>query len=145
VVLHQKPTRSPRSRDRNSMLPTVHGFDEYFGYLYHLNAMEDPFWNTYPPEWITTVGPRNLVHSYATDVDDPTEQPRWGKIGKQKIIDEGPLPPGPMPGIKYNMTTRCPPTPLKKLEFDFFREKSISPRLWAWPSDQCRRWYSVQR
>jgi arylsulfatase len=51
------------------------------------------------------VGPRNLVHSWATDTDDPTEQPRWGKIGKQKIADEGPLPPGPMPGIKYNMTT----------------------------------------
>jgi arylsulfatase A-like enzyme len=91
--------------DRNHMLPTAHGFDEYFGYLYHLNAMEDPFYYTYPPEWKSTVGPRNLVHSWATDVDDPTEEPRWGKIGKQKIIDEGPLPPGPMPGIKYDMTT----------------------------------------
>ena len=91
--------------DRNSMLPTVHGFDEYFGYLYHLNAMEDPFWHTYPKAWIANVGPRNLVHSWATDTDDPTEQPRWGKIGKQKIVDEGPLPPEPVPGIKYNMTT----------------------------------------
>jgi arylsulfatase A-like enzyme len=91
--------------DRNQFLPTNHGFDEYFGYLYHLNAMEDPFWNTYPPEWKNTVGPRDLVHSWATNVDDPTEQPRWGKIGKQKIVDEGPLPPRPMDGIKYNMTT----------------------------------------
>jgi arylsulfatase len=91
--------------DRNEFLPTVHGFDEYFGYLYHLNAMEDPFWNTYPPEWKATIGPRNLVHSFATDVDDPTVEPRWGKVGKQKIVDEGPLPPGPMPGIKYDMTT----------------------------------------
>jgi arylsulfatase A-like enzyme len=91
--------------DRNHMLPTAHGFDEYFGYLYHLNAMEDPFYYTYPPEWKSTVGPRNLVHSWATDVDDPTEEPRWGKIGKQKIVDEGPLPPGPMPGIKYDMTS----------------------------------------
>ena len=91
--------------DRNEMLPTAHGFDEYFGYLYHLNAMEDPFWYTYPPDWVERVGPRNLVHSWATDTDDPTEQPRWGKIGKQKIVDEGPLPPGPTPGIKYNMTT----------------------------------------
>ncbi|MCX5581731.1 arylsulfatase [Kaistia terrae] len=91
--------------DRNQFLPTAHGFDEYFGYLYHLNAMEDPFWNTYPPEWKATIGPRNLIHSWATNVDDPTEQPRWGKIGKQRIVDEGPLPPGPMPGIKYDMTT----------------------------------------
>jgi arylsulfatase A-like enzyme len=91
--------------DRNAMLPTAHGFDEYFGYLYHLNAMEDPFWYTYPKKWVASVGPRNLVHSWATDVDDPTDQPRWGKIGKQKIVDEGPLPPGPMPGIKYDMTT----------------------------------------
>src|SRR6266446_3082736 len=91
--------------DRNEFLPTAHGFDEYFGYLYHLNAMEDPFYYTYPPEWKATVGPRNLVHSWATDVDDPTVEPRWGKVGKQKIVDEGPLPPGPKPGIKYDMTT----------------------------------------
>ncbi|TYL93431.1 arylsulfatase [Bradyrhizobium rifense] len=91
--------------DRNEFLPTMHGFDEYFGYLYHLNAMEDPFWYTYPPEWKATVGPRNMVHSWATDVDDPTVEPRWGKVGKQKIVDEGPLPPHPIDGIKYNMTT----------------------------------------
>jgi arylsulfatase len=91
--------------DLNQFLPTMHGFDEYFGYLYHLNAMEDPFNRTYPPEWKATVGPRNLVHSWATDVDDPTVEPRWGKVGKQKIVDEGPLPPGPIAGIKYNMTT----------------------------------------
>jgi arylsulfatase A-like enzyme len=91
--------------DRNEHLPTNHGFDEFFGYLYHLNAMEDPFYYTYPADWKATVGPRNLVHSLATDVDDPTVEPRWGKVGKQKITDEGPLPPGPMPGIKYDMTT----------------------------------------
>jgi arylsulfatase len=91
--------------DRNEHLPTNHGFDEYFGYLYHLNAMEDPFYYTYPSAWKSTVGPRNLVHSFATDVDDPTVEPRWGKVGKQKITDEGPLPPGPVPGIKYDMTT----------------------------------------
>jgi arylsulfatase A-like enzyme len=48
--------------DRNSMLPCMHGFDEYFGCLYPLNAMEDPFYYTYPPEWKDTVGPHNLVH-----------------------------------------------------------------------------------
>jgi hypothetical protein len=51
------------------------------------------------------VGPRNLIHSWATDVDDPTVEPRWGKVGKQKIVDEGPLPPNPIEGIKYNMQT----------------------------------------
>ncbi len=81
--------------DLNKFLPTVHGFDEYFGYLYHLDAMSDPYWFDYPQEWIDTSGPRNLIHSWATDVDDPTVQPRWGKIGKQKIVDEGPLAPFP--------------------------------------------------
>ena len=62
--------------DRNEFLPTVHGFDEYWGYLYHLDAMEDPFHRNYPQELLNTVGPRNLVHSVATDVDDPTVDPR---------------------------------------------------------------------
>jgi arylsulfatase len=91
--------------DKNEFLPTVHGFDEFFGYLYHLDAMEDPFHPNYPQNLLNVVGPRNLVHSWATDVDDPTEMPRWGKIGKQKIEDEGPLPPHPTNGIKYNMET----------------------------------------
>src|SRR4051794_30236769 len=81
----------------NRFLPTVHGFDDFFVYLYHLDAMEDPFWNPYPPALRETVGPRNMVHSFATDVDDATEQPRWGRIGRQRIVDEGPLPPRPMP------------------------------------------------
>ncbi len=81
--------------DLNKYLPTVHGFDEYFGYLYHLDAMSDPYWFDYPQEWIDTTGPRNLVHSWAQVQDDPTVQPRWGKIGKQKIVDEGPLAPFP--------------------------------------------------
>jgi len=91
--------------DLNKFLPTLHGFDEFFGYLYHLDAMEDPFWHSYPPDLKDRVGPRNLVHSYATATDDQTVQPRWGKVGKQRIVDEGPLPPHPMPGIKYNMET----------------------------------------
>jgi len=91
--------------DKNEFLPTVHGFDEFFGYLYHLDAMEDPFHPNYPQNLLNVVGPRNLVHSWATDTDDATEQPRWGKIGKQKIEDAGPLPPHPMDGIKYNMET----------------------------------------
>jgi arylsulfatase len=79
--------------DLNQFLPTVHGFDEFFGYLYHLDAMEDPSHRNYPQALKDTVGPRNMVHSWATTTDDATTQPRWGKIGKQKIEDAGPLYP----------------------------------------------------
>jgi arylsulfatase A-like enzyme len=85
--------------DLNKFLPTVHGFDEFYGYLYHLDAMEDPCHPNYPPAMKVTVGPRNMVHSWATGVDDPTEQPRWGKIGKQKIEDAGELCPKRMETI----------------------------------------------
>jgi arylsulfatase len=105
--------------DLNRYLPTVHGFDEFFGYLYHLDAMSDPYWYSFPQDeaFYNANGPRSLVHSWATDVDDPTVQPRWGKVGKQQIVDEGPLPPYPdmknVPNMhdlpflkaKYDMTT----------------------------------------
>jgi arylsulfatase A-like enzyme len=102
--------------DLNKYLPTVHGFDEFFGYLYHLDAMSDPYWFDYPQDWIDKYGPRNLVHTYATEIDDPTEMPRWGKVGKQRIVDEGPLKPFPNMGddhqgwqkgrdAKYDMET----------------------------------------
>ena len=79
--------------DLNQFLPTVHGFDEFFGYLYHLDAMEDPCHPNYPEEAKKTVGPRNVVHSWATTTDDATVDGRWGKVGKQKIEDAGPLCP----------------------------------------------------
>jgi len=79
--------------DLNKFLPTVHGFDEFYGYLYHLDAMEDPCHPNYPPALKDTVGPRHMLHSWATNVDDATVQPRWGKVGKQKIQDEGELCP----------------------------------------------------
>jgi len=91
--------------DRNEFLPTVHGFDEFWGYLYHLDAMEDPWHRNYPKDLLNRVGPRDLLHTFATDKDDPTVDPRWGKVGKQRIIDEGPLPPHPTKGVKYNMET----------------------------------------
>jgi len=82
--------------DRNEYLPTVHGFDEFFGYLYHLDAMEDPAHRNYPADLKDKVGPRNMLHCHATDVDDPHEDPRWGKVGKQIIKDAGTLYPDRM-------------------------------------------------
>jgi arylsulfatase A-like enzyme len=82
--------------DMNHMLPTNHGFDEFFGNLYHLNAEEEPEMYDYPdekefPNFRKKFGPRGVLHSFATDKDDPTVHERWGKVGKQKIEDTGPL------------------------------------------------------
>jgi arylsulfatase A-like enzyme len=71
----------------------VHGFDEFYGYLYHLDAMEDPCHPNYPQDLQAQVGPRNMLHTYATNVEDTTVDPRWGKVGKQKIEDAGELCP----------------------------------------------------
>jgi arylsulfatase len=105
--------------DLNKFLPTLHGFDEFFGYLYHLDAMSDPYWYSFPVDekYYNTYGPRSLVHCYAMNTDDSTEMPRWGKVGKQKVVNEGPLPPFsdmsnvpnmhdlPFLKAKYDMTT----------------------------------------
>jgi arylsulfatase len=78
--------------DLNAFLPTVHGFDEFFGNLYHLNAEEEPEQRTYPgPKFKEMFGPRGVIRSRATDKDDATVQPRWGRVGKQTIEDTGPL------------------------------------------------------
>ena len=82
--------------DRNVHLPTAHGFDEFFGNLYHLNTQEESEQRDYQnfakqysgslEEYEKKFGTRGVIHSFATDIDDPTEQPRFGKVGKQKII-----------------------------------------------------------
>jgi arylsulfatase A-like enzyme len=79
--------------DRNESLPTVNGFDEFFGNLYHLNAEEEPELPDYPkdPAYLAKFGPRGVLRCKASDRDDPTVDPRFGKIGKQTIEDTGAL------------------------------------------------------
>jgi arylsulfatase len=79
--------------DKNEFLPTVHGFDEFFGNLYHLNAEEEPEARTYPrdPKYRAMFGPRGVLRCKATDKDDDTVQPRCGRVGKQTIEDTGAL------------------------------------------------------
>ena len=98
--------------DLNKYLPTVHGFDEFFGNLYHLNAEEDPEQPNYPneqdfPEFKKKYGPRGVIHSWATEKDDPTEMPRWGKVGRQKVEDTGPLTSKRMETIDDETTAAC--------------------------------------
>ena len=82
--------------DQNEFLPTVHGFDEFFGNLYHLNAEEEPELPNYPPaedfpHFRERFGRAACCTRWATDEDDRTEEPRWGRVGKQRIEDTGPL------------------------------------------------------
>jgi arylsulfatase len=79
--------------DRNEFLPTVHGFDEFFGNLYHLNAEEEPENADYPkdPRFRAKFGPRGVLKCRASDKDDPTEDPSYGRVGKQVIENTGPL------------------------------------------------------
>jgi arylsulfatase A-like enzyme len=79
--------------DRNEYLPTLHGFDLFYGNLYHLNTEEEPEDPEYPkdPKFAAMFGPRGVLRCYATSVDDPTTDPRFGRMGKQKCEDTGPL------------------------------------------------------
>jgi len=79
--------------DQNENLPTVHGFDEFYGNLYHQNVSEEPYDVDYPtdPEYRKKWGPRGVIHSVATNSFDSTEDPRFGKVGKQKILSDEPL------------------------------------------------------
>ena len=79
--------------DRNEFLPTVHGFDEFFGNLYHLNAEDEPEHPDYPKntEFRLKFGPRGVLRCTATTVETPGEDPRFGPWGKQNCEDTGPL------------------------------------------------------
>jgi arylsulfatase len=97
--------------DRNEFLPTVHGFDEWFGNLYHLNAEEEPEELDYPgqknPEYLKKMGPRGVLHTWATDVDDATVDPKFGRVGKQKIENTGPLTRKRMETFDAEVTTQA--------------------------------------
>ena len=95
--------------DRNEYLPTVHGFDEFFGNLYHLNAEEEPELPDYPkdPGFKEKFGPRGVLDCKATDTDDATEDPRWGRVGKQTIKDTGPLTKKRMETVDEEITARA--------------------------------------
>jgi arylsulfatase len=94
--------------DRNEFLPTAHGFDEWFGNLYHLNAEEEPEELDYPaqknPAYLEKFGPRGVLHAYATNVDDPTTDPKFGRVGKQRIVDTGKLTRKRMEAIDAEVT-----------------------------------------
>lgn len=94
--------------DRNEFLPTMHGFDEWYGNLYHLNAEEEPEELDYPgqknPAYKQRFGPRGVMHAWATNVDDPTTDPKFGRVGKQKIEDTGPLTRKRMETIDQEVT-----------------------------------------
>jgi arylsulfatase len=95
--------------DRNEFLPTVHGFDEFYGNLYHLNAEEEPELPDYPKDsaFRTKFGPRGVLDCKASDKDDPTIDPRFGKVGKQVCQDTGPLTKKRMETIDDDIAARA--------------------------------------
>jgi len=95
--------------DRNEFLPTVHGFDEFYGNLYHLNAEEEPEHRDYPkdPAFRAKYGPRGVLDCKATETDDATEDPRFGRVGKQVIKDTGPLTKKRMETIDDDIASRA--------------------------------------
>jgi arylsulfatase len=115
--------------DRNEFLPTVHGFDEFYGNLYHLNAEEEPELPDYPkepdfPNFARNFGPRGVMDCKATTVDDPTVDPRFGKVGKQVCKDTGPLTKKRMETIDDDIAARS---------VDFLkRQKSAGKPVFLW-------------
>jgi arylsulfatase A-like enzyme len=112
--------------DRNPSLPTVNGFDEFFGNLYHLNAEEEPEHVDYPkdPAYRAKFGPRGVLHTKATDKDDSTIDPRFGKVGKQTIKDTGPL-------TKKRMETIDDETSAAAIDF-MKRQKAAGKPFFVW-------------
>jgi arylsulfatase A-like enzyme len=114
--------------DRNEYLPTVHGFDEFQGFLYHLNMMEMPEQTNFPSDPNFKGRPRNMIHSLASDRADPTVDPRWGQVGKQTIEDLGPLTAKHMETIDDDFTAKS---------IDYIKKEKAANKpffLWFAPS-----------
>jgi arylsulfatase len=112
--------------DRNEFLPTVHGFDEFYGNLYHLNAEEEPELPDYPkdPTFRAKYGPRGVMDCKASDRDDQTVDPRFGKVGKQVCTDTGPLTKARMVGIDDDIANRA---------VDYIqRQKNANKQFFVW-------------
>lgn len=129
--------------DRNEFLPTVHGFDEFFGNLYHLNAEEEPELPDYPKEpWFKEkFGPRGVLHCVSTDRDDATVHPRWGRIGKQTIKDTGPLTKKRMETVDEEITSAAIDFMERQVEADkpfFLWYNSTAMHMWTHLADKNR-------
>jgi arylsulfatase len=129
--------------DRNEFLPTVHGFDEFFGNLYHLNAEEEPELPDYPkdPKFKEAFGPRGVLHCVATDKDDLTVHPRWGKVGKQTIKDTGPLTKKRMETVDEEITSAAIGWMEKQVKADkpfFLWYNSTAMHMWTHLADKNR-------
>ena len=106
--------------DRNEFLPTVHGFDEFYGLLYHLNALEEPYEADYPkdPAFFAKFGPRGIIDSKASERDDPTVDPRFGRVGKQIVKDTGPLTPDAMAYFDDKVSVRAQDFMMRQVKAD---------------------------
>ncbi len=125
--------------DQNRFLPTVHGFDEFYGNLYHLNAEEEPEHPDYPkdPAFRERFGPRGVLHCFASDVDDPTEDPRFGRVGRQTIEDTGPLTRERMKTIDDDVTERTK-------EFIRASSESDQPFFVWWNATHMHLWTHIK-
>ena len=126
--------------DRNEMLPTVHGFQDFLGNLYHLNAEEEPENPDYPkfPEFKKRFGPRGVLKCKATDKDDETVDPRFGKVGKQTIEDTGPLTKKRMETIDDEITAAT-------LDFIDRAHKADKPFFVWWNSTRMHIWTHLKK
>ncbi|HEV3085023.1 MAG TPA: arylsulfatase [Gemmataceae bacterium] len=126
--------------DRNQHLPTVHGFANFFGNLYHLNAEEEPEHLDYPknPEFKARFGPRGVLKCKATDKDDETVDPRFGKVGKQTIEDTGPLTRQRMETVDDEITAGA-------LDFIDQSHNAGKPFFVWWNSTRMHIWTHLQK